>query len=296
MVRIMGQIDQKKDRIQSRLLHAVLSITIVSLGCLLIVYSSGCGAITTPSLPDPAEFKDGDIIWPKKPGTMVPYFTAGDTGVYEDSKKRWEDEKEKFIQSIRDNPNVSDYERKAAEQLEKTSFEEFMALYFGEGADWRAYAFNYHGDSTELRQYGFDFPLPIHIGHVGMIFIKNGVPWVVDAVLPWVRIVSYADWLKQYQGASVWHGRFKNLNPENNYEEIVKKACEQKDRPYSLFNRNLDDEREFYCSKLIWFSVFKVTGIALDGDSNPERLFWYTPKQLMNSEEHIKMIHNPGDY
>ena len=122
MVRIMVQIDQKKDRIQSRLLHAVLSITIVSLGCLLIVYSSGCGAIATPSLPDPAEFKDGDIIWPKKSGKIVPYFTAGDTGVYEDSKKRWEDEKEKFIQSIRDNPNASDYERKVADKLEKTSF------------------------------------------------------------------------------------------------------------------------------------------------------------------------------
>ncbi|HHT9123030.1 MAG TPA: hypothetical protein ACFYEF_09200 [Candidatus Wunengus sp. YC63] len=233
MVRIIDQVGQNEGKIQDRLLSVVFSITIVSLACLLMMCSSGCGAISPPLLPDPSKFKDGDIIWPKKQGKIVPFFTDTDKDIYEANKREWEREKEEFIKSVRSNPKASDYELKAAEQLEKTSFEDFMALYFSGGEDWRAYAFDYQSDTGELKPYGFDFPLPIYIGHVGMVFKKGEVPYVVDATPPAVREISYTEWLDKYKGASVWHGRLNNMDSA----EVVKIARDQKGRPYGLFNR-----------------------------------------------------------
>ncbi|GEM_PF-2174443 len=292
MLRIMQQRDRK---INGMLIIAVFSMTLLSLGCLLFAGSFGCRAIAAPSLPDPAALRDGDIVWPKESGVIVPFFDLKDTGIinaYNNYKKQWEKEKEEFVRLVRNSPTSSDYERRTADQLEKTTFEEFTALYFGEGADWRSFVFDYRTNARGLRLYGAGIRFPIYVGHVGMIFTKDGAPWVVDAAPPVVRELPYTDWLFKYEGADVWLGRFKNIDTV----KIVEIARGQKGKPYSLFNKDLSDNRQFYCSKLIWFSVFRATGISLDGDTNPARSLWFTPKQLINLKEHISLIYKPGVY
>ncbi len=300
MVKI-GRADRNDGRVYGGLLGVILSVTVTNLVFLFLISSFGYGET---SRPDPSKFRDGDIIWPKQPDRWVPYAVDldnadNDNTVYEDNKQEWEKEKEEFIQSVRSNSKASDHELKAAAQLETISFEDFMASFIGNRTTWEAYAFNYQDNFPTnrdgIRPFGYTTRLPIYVGHVGMIFKKDGVPWVVDAVPPRVRTISYNEWLKEYKDAYVWHGRFKKIN-STNLAEIVKKACEQKDQPFGIFNRNLNDGKKFYCSKLIWFSVYRVTGVALDGETNPDRYGWFSPKQLMNLKEQVEMIYSPGEY
>ncbi len=290
MIKKNNEITEEESKARNNWKSLFLSISVFSL---IMVFSLNCGAISNVSTPDPSTFEAGDIILPKKPGKVVLYTTT-ENKIYEANKKQWESEKEAFIQAVRNDPNASGQDRKAVDQLEGISFGEFMSLYFGKGADWRAYAFSYRGDETEWKGLGYDSEFPIYIGHVGIIFFKDKVPWVVEAVPKQVRTISYEEWLKRYKGASVWHGRIKNMDSEVR-SRIAKEACDQECRQYSLFNLRLDDCSKFYCSKLIWFSAFKVSRVSLDGDSNPDRYLWFTPKQLINSEEHVEKKFKPNN-
>jgi hypothetical protein len=47
-----------------------------------------------------------------------------------------------------------------------------------------------------------------------------------------------------------------------------------------FWNFDLADASDFYCSKLAWLSVRDALSFAIDGDENPRRRFWFSPKQL----------------
>src|ERR1051326_1398113 len=64
---------------------------------------------------------------------------------------------------------------------------------------------------------------------------------------------------------------------------------------FNIWNFDLGDDREFYCSKLMWYSVWTTLGLALDDMPWTTRLVWFSPKQLMHSP-HVDVLFSPGNY
>ena len=146
----------------------------------------------------------------------------------------------------------------------------------------------------------------IYVGHVALIEVdRSGIPYVVEATphradgsRGGVLRTTYADWLKHFTDVQVWHGRFRDLDTPAT-QRIADVALSQLGKPYDFFNFNLIDDRGFYCSKLIWFSVWRAARIAADDNPDPNRgnRFppWFSPKALIGASR-ITMLHNPGDY
>lgn len=235
-------------------------------------------ALAEQSLPDINSLEHGDLIWPKTPGQFIPY-SSEPLGDYSSDAENWNRQKANYISAVGDSKSSS-YEKLAAEWLEELSYEEFRDSYIGQAQD------------EILGTLGLPAP---YVGHVGIISIENGVPWVVEAVLgKGVQKIRYQDWLEERSNADVWLGRFKKISLANK-RKIVDLAKSQLEKPYSLFNRNLINDKSFYCSKLVWYSVFKSLGFALDNNTDPKRIGWLSPKQLMWLP-YIKLIFEPSAY
>ena len=108
----------------------------------------------------------------------------------------------------------------------------------------------------------------------------------------------YADWLKRFTNIQVWHGRFRDLDAAAT-QRIADVARRQLGKPYDFFNFDLNDDRGFYCSKLVWMSVWRAARIAADDNPDPNRgnRFppWFSPKALIGASR-VTMLHSPGDY
>ena len=228
--------------------------------------------------PNPSKLKHGDLIWPKTPNQFIPY-TSEPFGNYISDQEKWEEEKVAFISSI-ENSDATTYEKALANWLKELDYAQFREIYIGEKQDQLL-------GTLEL-------PIP-YVGHVGIISVQDGEPWVVEAI--WgigVQNIQYTDWLTERSDADVWQYRFDSFSSSCT-EEIVNCAKAQLDKPYGFFNLNLNDSKSFYCSKLIWYSVFNAIGLAVDNNPNPERFIWYSPRQLMGSR-YLELIHSPGSY
>ncbi len=228
-------------------------------------------------LPDPSTFQPGDFLWPRDPSHYIPYGSRP-TGTFKQEKAEWEREKQAFLSRVQQDPKASDYDRALAARLEGLSFEQFHDRYVGDGGE------------GELTARGW---IP-YIGHVGMVFFKDEKPWVVEAVPGKVRTLPYEDWLKKRFHGYVWHGRVRELTDEQRLRMVVE-AIQQESKPYAFFNFHLADDGGFYCSKLMWYALFRASGVALDDDPEPRRFFWYSPKQIFKSR-HIQVLYSPGDY
>jgi Permuted papain-like amidase enzyme, YaeF/YiiX, C92 family len=234
-------------------------------------------AIATP--PAAALLQAGDLIWPKKPGTIVPYNSRPGEADKSDAL-RWRNEREAYLDQIRHNPNPSPQEKERYSALQKMTYEEFASYYLGDRIPGQPATYGL-GD--------------IAVGHVGIIEITDGRPFVVEAMIgPGVRRLSYADWLRDRPGEFIWVGRLRGVPPEKR-AAVAECAAKQIGKPYKFFDFDLEDASGFYCSKLAWLSVRLGAGFPPDDDPNPNRMLWYSPKQLMKSN-HIELIVNPGDY
>ncbi len=236
--------------------------------------------------PDPATFQTGDFLWPKEPGAWVPYFTdpsavarlrkATPEQAFAEERARWEKEKQDFLGGRRG--------RLKPEQqafLETLTFEEFRAIYLG----------NALGPRAELGALGW----PVYVGHVAVLNQKPGGKWeVIEAVPPKVQVVAYDDWLAGRPGQDLWHGRLKKYDQADRARVAVE-ANKHDKKPYELWNFNLNSDKGFYCSKLVWMAVYRMLKFATDDDPDPDRWIWYSPKQLMGSR-HIDMLFRPGKY
>lgn len=227
--------------------------------------------------PDPSTFQAGDLLWPRKPNQYIPYGTEP-TGSLKKDKAEWEREKGAFLERVRRDPDATDYDRALAIRLETMSFERFHDRYIGEGGE------------GELSAQGW---LP-YVGHVAMVFFKDGHPWVVEAIPGKVRTIAYEEWLKERGYEYVWHGRIRGLTDAQRVH-MVAEAIRHETKPYEFWNFNLGDEGGFYCSKLMWHALFRASGVALDDDPEPRRFFWYSPKQMFRSR-HIQVLYSPEDY
>lgn len=237
-------------------------------------------SLSDPPLPNPANFQSGDFLWPKKPGAFVPYRSVVAADPVEDEEERWLREKREFIKRARNGSTYLNSEQ--LNNLEKMSFREFYSRYAGDQKPGIPGAYS-SGNG-------------IYVGHVAILHIDSAkVIWVIEAL--WGKGVvrsRYADWLRSRPGEIVWQGRVRNLEPEQR-RLIATEAELHIGRPYDFWNFDLNSPDGFYCSKLVWLSIWRSLHFAIDGNSNPQRDFWFSPKQLLYSKT-IARIFDPGPY
>jgi uncharacterized protein YycO len=247
---------------------------------------------STTDFPDASTFRAGDLVWPKKKGSIVPKTRSLSAAPPTQERREWEAARQQMLAD----PTASGLSPEVAERLRAMSYEEFERVYFSTQSQ--------AGGST-TRSFGA-VGHTVSVGHVGLIEVNAaGIPYIVEATphradgsRGGVIRVRYADWLRSYINIQVWHGRFAGLDAAAS-ERVVNVAREQLGKPYDFFNFDLNDDRGFYCSKLVWMSVWRAAQIAADDNPDPRRgnRFppWFSPKALIGASR-ITMLHNPGEY
>lgn len=256
--------------------------TVVSFPALLA--STRSIADSAPLRPDPKDFQAGDLIWPKKPGDWVAYNSVA----YDQesaAETQWNKEKKAFIGALRARwESATPQEKEAVERLSSMSYRDFKSIYLG---DTELGAVRLRGGSS-----GF------YVGHVAIVTQTSQNPLIVEAIqgeINKVRTMSYADWLADRQGQNVWLGRLDIADPAER-AKVPAEALKYVGQKYDFWNFDLNDDSGFYCSKLVWLSVFRSLGIAVDNKKDPKRSLWFSPKQLMNSHKHIALRFDPCSY
>jgi hypothetical protein len=230
-------------------------------------------------VPNAGSLQSGDFLWPKKPGAFIPYgLNAGkDADVDRDN---WLQEKERFIAKARasGDPQLT----AASNRLATLTYNDFRALYLRNQNPVAITPYSLGGIAA--------------VGHVAIIEVDQaGHPWVIEALwAPGVTRSTYSDWLAGRPGEIVWHGRLKG-ETQTSRSKIANEAARWIGSPYDFWNFDLNDTRGFYCSKLVWFCVMKALHIPIDGDSNPARTIWLSPKQMLYSESIDRLV-DPGEY
>lgn len=230
-------------------------------------------------LPNSDLFESGDFLWPKTPGAFIPYRYTSDDAESED-RRRWEEEKEHFLNRV-DKGEVPNGQS-IAEEIRYLSYQDFRALYLrGQAVDQIV---PYSGGRIGA------------VGHVGIVELdEHNQPWVIEAL--WESGVvrrPYSSWINDRPGQIVWHGRLKNFGAKER-SGIAAEAKKYTSKPYDFWNFDLADTSGFYCSKLVWFSTMSALDIAVDGNRNPSRSIWLSPKQILYSSA-VDRIFDPGPY
>jgi hypothetical protein len=255
-------------------LNSVVSFFTILVCCFFILLPADCHAAP----PEPQLLQTGDLIWPKKAGAIVPYNSSpGDAN--DNDAANWRKEKEAYLNKIRLEPDPSPEDKVRYSALEKMSYEQFINVYLNDSSPGQAATF------------GTGLP---SVGHVGIVQVTDGQPYVLEAVPGHVQRTAYVDWLQAHKDELVWVGRLKDVSPEKR-AAIADLAAKQVGKPYDFWNFDLKNVSGFYCSKLAWLSILLGVGFAPDDDPNSQRTFWYSPKQLMKSK-HVELIFNPGEY
>jgi cell wall-associated NlpC family hydrolase len=250
-----------------------------SISFLLLSGQQDVGAIAKQATaPDPKQFQSGDFLWPKKPGVFVPY-DAGPPRSPDADEEKWNEERDRFVANLA--TKAPYFTPAQTEKMRRLTYGEFYSRYTGASK----------GKSAAYSAGG-----PIYVGHVGIVEIDEaGAPWVIEAL--WGRGVirhSYSDWLAERPGEVVWLGRLTNL-PAAQRASIPIEANKQVGKPYDFWNFDLNDNSGFYCSKLAWMAAFRSLNLAVDGNRDPRRFFWFSPKQFLYVPRMVRLI-DPGPY
>jgi uncharacterized protein YycO len=258
----------------------VVRFLFISLVFLLCMSPASFGSDDVLPWPDSKTFQSGDLLWPNKPGAFVPYSFGTETSANA-AQQSWSRDRDRFIERARASGTY--LSATELDRLNALSFREFYSRYAGDR----------HTDQ-QIDLYSND--AAAFVGHVAIIDIgPDGRPWIIEASLKnGVTRTSYEDWLKPLKGYYIWHGRIKDAD-QSARGGVAQEAAKYVGRPYDFWNFDLGDDRGFYCSKLVWLSAFRSLKVAVDGDQNAKRHFWFSPKQLLNSA-HIMKLHNPGNY
>jgi len=239
--------------------------------------SESAGKPSSVPRPDPATFETGDVLWPRQPWMFIP-FNSQPTGGFDPDKAEWEREKQEFLKRVKQDPQASENDRAAAIELQGLTYEEFRARFLS-GID-----------EDEVTAAGW----APWIGHVAVIYVEAGKPFVIESTFGGTRMTEYQEWLKERGKALIWHGRVRGMDAAAR-TRLGEEALKQLKKPYEFFNFDLSDDHGFYCSKFAWFLIRRATGIAADDNPEPRRKFWFSPKQLIKSP-HIRLLTNPTSY
>jgi len=251
-------------------------------GVLMAVCDTGCAFADSASRverPSAKMLQAGDLLWPKPPDAVVPYNSHPGRADQSD-EDRWDSEKQAYLDSLLAKPTPSKEEKARYKVLSGMTYQEFLARYEN-GLE--------PGESVPA---GTGF---VSTGHVAIVHFIHNKPYVVEAAMKkGVRETSYANWLNERPIESVWLGRLRGVSSKKR-AKIGDKAASYLHKRYNFWNFNLKDDSVFYCSKLAWLCIYSATSEPPDGNPNPNRLLWYSPKQLMNSP-HVEVLFNPGSY
>ena len=236
---------------------------------------------TPPPHPNKKTFQSGDFLWPKEPGTYVPY-NAGSHNSYEADRNQWERERNAFLKSVPEATRTRE-EEQLARSIRGLTFREFQAGFTGTTPPNEPTPFGRGAGA-------------VAVGHVAIVEIDPaGQIWIIEAMpTPGVSRLPYDKWVAQRADQLIWHGRLRERSPADR-AKIAVEAKRFIGKPYDFWNFKLDDDKGFYCSKLAWLATYKAVQVALDGDPSTARLRWISPKQILQANT-ITRLHNPGDY
>jgi len=248
------------------------------------------GAVTLPVLPAtaktspkpfplPSELQAGDLLWPKVPGAIVPYYRNGPANLAADYGE-WTAERKARMAALRLRPDA--YSQAQLGALEAMSYYQFRARYLEGYEPGRLTPYSFGGIAA--------------VGHVAIVTMdKNGVPGIIEAYSPKGVVPStYADWITAHPGEICWQGRLKGITSADG-DKFAAAALKYKRRPYDFWNFDLSDANGFYCSKLVWLALMQSLNIAIDGNTNPKRLFWLSPKQELYAKT-VDILLDQGNY
>ena len=225
-----------------------------------------------------SELESGDLLWPKEPGTFIPYRYVGNTEPTADVLE-WETSRDAAIAEIRKNLTMENVA--LLNELKDLTYARFRARYLN------------GSEPGTLVEYGRGGVAAV--GHVAVVLIgSDSVPRVVEAVPPKVIVSTYDQWVAARPKEVVWQGRLRGKSGDERHA-VAMEALKYDTRPYDFWKFNLDDETGFYCSKLVWLAAMRAIGLAVDGNPDPKRIFWLSPKQILNSDA-IDTILTQGDY
>ncbi len=264
----------------------------------LATVSSGLGTVRFASSPaeaaqihpKPDSLRAGDLLWPRKKETCIPY--SKETTSAADDAKRWKE----MVEGLLDKAKSRGDEKllDAAQRLSTMTEHQFNALYLD---NLRLdVGVNYSGAS-------------FRVGHVAIVGGTQGNLHVIEAtpgmVSPieyllkcfenGVRQTTYSDWISEHAEQLVWHGRPFPSRPDGDRAKIPSQAANYLGRPYCFDNLNLADAKGFYCSKLVWLSVKEALDEYIDDDPKAQRSFWLSPKQILNSKN-VHVLFSPEEY
>jgi hypothetical protein len=198
----------------------------------------------------------------------------------DEDRERWTNEKAQFLGKV--NRGEVPGGPQVAGKIENLTYNEFRTLYLR------------NEQPNEITSYSLGGVAAV--GHVAIIEMDaQGEPWVIEALwTPGVMRQRYQAWINARFGEIVWHGRLQDVTPQDRAKVAVE-AKNYLSKPYDFWNFNLADVSGFYCSKLVWLAVMRSLDIAADGDRNPARSFWLSPKQLLYANK-IDRLFDPGPY
>lgn len=230
--------------------------------------------------PNPDLIESGDFVWPKKPGAYVPYNANNGNSPALD-KEQWLRERDAYLLKYEKSAGLDETLHQRLDTLRTMEFREFISVYAG-GQEPGVPGL-YSGGSA-------------YVGHVGIIEVdSHKTPWVIEALLDQgVKRTKYTDWIKQRSDQVVWLGRIRQLKPEQR-AKVAAEANIHVGKQYDFWNFDLNDDSGFYCSKLAWLSIYRSLNFAIDGQTNPNRSFWFSPKQFLYLPT-IERLHDPGPY
>jgi len=224
----------------------------------------------------------GDLIWPKVPGQKIFYNEGKDIGTDED-REDWEKDRAHFLSTL-----VTSNERHPADiirEIREMTYDAFLEIF---GTAKRI--------SAEMRRKATEV-LPLKSGHIAIIdYDSASKQHIIIEALKGVGVVTmpYAVWIQRRSKQIVWHGRVKHRLPEAR-AQIAVEARKHVGKPYELWSWLLDDERHFYCSKLVWLSTMKTLSVSLDEIKSPFRFPWISPAQILYGG-FVDVLYDPGNY
>jgi len=235
-------------------------------------------AVASPNpFPKESDLQPGDLLWPKVPGAFVPY--EYNTGLDQGADfARWDAQRKAKVQNLKQNLTLENTAE--LNTLENLNYSQFRKRYL-------------EGETPgQLTPYSFGDIAAV--GHVAIVTTTNGQLSIVEATPPKVVTSSYAEWVKAHPGQVVWQGRLKGVTTEQG-ATLAAEAPKYLNRPYDFWNFDLGDDTGFYCSKLVWLCVMRSLGFAVDGDADPKRHFWLSPKQVLYSSA-VDILLDQGNY
>jgi len=242
---------------------------------------SGC-ATTKTDYPTPSVvlLESGDLIWPRPPGAFIPYRSQLGQATGNEAAE-WEQEKAQYLAELTTKRRLTRIEQERVRLLQTMNYARFAQLYFAPIPS---------GQPSPRGSF-------VYVGHVGIILVEGGSPFVVEAVADQghaVRKISYARWLAQHRHDQFWVRRLQERSPEKR-SAIAQVALSYLGRPYNFWNFDLKDDRCFYCSKLAWLAIYKAVHYPPDDNDNGDRVLWYSPRQLIHSP-HLEPVFDSGNY